>query len=241
MGLAVFNGPGAAASRHRHDAVQIIACAAREVAVVFDDAVVEGHVVVVSSRLPHRVERVGEWVAVVLVEPSVFGPRALDTSPRVVAFGDADLVASLVGSASAPVEAATILARGARLAEVVGGRRRAEFGGRLRPEVARSIELVEAMADGVPRLDDIAAEVALSSSRLSRVFAQEVGFPFRRYVLWTRLRRAALAVQSGADMTTASATAGFSDSAHFSRVFRATFGLAPSEVLPILEIADLRE
>ena len=240
-GLAVFNGPGASALRHRHDAVQVIACAAREVVVEFDDVVVEGHVVVVPSRASHRVELTGEWVVVALVEPSVFARRSLDPSPREAAAGDVDLLASLVGSALEQVDAATILARGAQLAHLAGGRHRAELGGWLRPEVARAIEVVEATADGVPRLDDIAADVALSSSRLSRVFAEEVGFPFRRYVLWTRLRRAALAVRSGADMTTASATAGFSDSAHFSRVFRATFGLAPSEVLPILDIADLRE
>lgn len=246
-GLAVFNGPGASASRHRHDAVQVIACAAGEVAVWFDDGIVEGHVVVVPSRTPHRIERSGEWVMVALIEPSVFGPltdtpgrRDLDNpvSGSISDF-DLDLLNSLVGSASEQIDAEEVLVRGARLAGVAGGRTRPESSGRFRPEVIRAIALIEEQTDQVPRLGDVAARVALSSSRLSRVFADEVGFPFRRYVLWTRLRRAALAVRNGSDLTTAAAVAGFSDSAHFSRVFRATFGLAPSEVLPMLDIADL--
>lgn len=61
--------------------------------------------------------------------------------------------------------------------------------------------------------------------------------PFRRYVLWLRLRRAVREVAAGANLTEAAVSAGFSDSAHLSRVFRATFGLPPSALLRMREVS----
>ena len=237
--LAVFSGPSASASRHRHDVVQILACADHPVAVRFDDGEVRSHVVVVPSRTPHHVVRTDGRVLVVLVEPSAF-----QSNPTLLADGGGlgqDLVrlAELTGSGSRNVDAETILRRGTSLVEAAGGTPAPTSHDGFRPEVRRAIEVIETNTGAVTRLDDVAAMVALSPSRLSRVFAAEVGIPFRRYVLWSRLRHAAVAVRQGADMTTAAAAAGFSDSAHFSRVFRSTFGLTPSEVLPILHIADL--
>ena len=100
------------------------------------------------------------------------------------------------------------------------------------------MQYVEDNLDGSPRLDEIAGYVGLSPRQLRRDIADQLGMPFRRYVLWRRLRRAVLAVHEGDDLTTAAATAGFADSAHFSRVFRGLFGLTPSEVLPLLEVSD---
>jgi len=50
----------------------------------------------------------------------------------------------------------------------------------------------------------------------------------RQYILWSRIQRATQAVVGGMSLTDAAMEAGFSDSAHFSKSFRATFGLAPS-------------
>ncbi len=55
-------------------------------------------------------------------------------------------------------------------------------------------------------------------------------------MLWARIKRAVRATQRGANATEAALDAGFSDSAHLSRTFRAMFGLPPSLVLPRLEI-----
>ena len=96
---------------------------------------------------------------------------------------------------------------------------------------------VDEHLDGSLRLEDIAQHVGLSPRQLRRDIADQLGMPFRRYVLWRRLRRAVLAVRRGDDLTTAAATAGFADSAHFSRVFRSLFGLTPSEVLPLLDVS----
>lgn len=78
---------------------------------------------------------------------------------------------------------------------------------------------------------DIAAAVNLSSSQFLRLFALYAGTSFRRYRLWAKMCRAADAVSNGADLTTASAEAGFASPSHFSDTFRAMFGLSATQLL----------
>lgn len=70
-------------------------------------------------------------------------------------------------------------------------------------------------------------QVALSPHRLMHLFRAATGLPLRRYALWLRLRAAVAAALQGVTLTEAAHCAGFSDSAHFSRSFRAHFGLPP--------------
>lgn len=95
---------------------------------------------------------------------------------------------------------------------------------------------VESAIDGKPQLTEAAGRAGVSPTRLTHVFTREVGIPFRRFVLWTRLKHAVAATQAGHDLTEAAVAAGFSDSAHLSRTFRAMFGLSPSLVLPLAEL-----
>ena len=71
----------------------------------------------------------------------------------------------------------------------------------------------------------------LSASRFSHLFTQSVGIPFRRYLLWLRLQRAAGALLTGQSITSATYGAGFSDAAHLSRTFRRMLGTSPSEIV----------
>lgn len=100
----------------------------------------------------------------------------------------------------------------------------------------RAISYIERNLDGVPRVADVARQLSVSATRVTHLFTSEVGIPLRRFVLWTRIKRAASVHRAGEDLTAAAIEAGFSDAAHFSRTFRAMFGLSPSLVLPIAEI-----
>jgi AraC-like DNA-binding protein len=73
--------------------------------------------------------------------------------------------------------------------------------------------------------------VHLSPSRLAHLFAEQVGIPFRRYVLWARLQAAIWAVQQGHSLTQACYEGGFTDLPHFTKTFQAMFGVAPSAVI----------
>lgn len=76
----------------------------------------------------------------------------------------------------------------------------------------------------------LAALAHLSESRFTHLFRQQTGMSLSRYLLWTRLLQAVEAVANGQSMTAAAHEAGFSDLAHLSRTFRATFGVVPSEL-----------
>ncbi|HXC03818.1 MAG TPA: AraC family transcriptional regulator [Bacteroidia bacterium] len=77
-------------------------------------------------------------------------------------------------------------------------------------------------------LAGIAKMVDLSEGRLAHLFKDEIGIPFRKYVLWTRLKVAVNHVLKGTSITQASYIAGFSDSSHFNKVYVKMFGLNPS-------------
>ncbi len=103
--------------------------------------------------------------------------------------------------------------------------------------VRKALAHVDATAgDGVLMLP-MAAEVAgVSPSRLTHLFTREVGIPFRRYVLWWRMRRAAESLHDGRSLTEAALAAGFADAAHFSRTFKAMFGMPPSALLAATDL-----
>lgn len=83
------------------------------------------------------------------------------------------------------------------------------------------------------RIKEIAQDVDLSESRLLHLFKAEVGVPFRKYILWKKLKSAVteFSANTGRNFTEIALDAGFSDSAHLSKVIKASFGLSPSDIL----------
>ena len=78
-------------------------------------------------------------------------------------------------------------------------------------------------------LVDLASDSGLSPSRFRHLFRQEIGMSAQSYIVWLRLCEACTALARGSSLSDAALRAGFSDAAHFTRTFRRTFGLAPSQ------------
>ena len=91
--------------------------------------------------------------------------------------------------------------------------------------IQRIIDFASANLDRPLTLESAATGVYLSGSRLRHLFVEQTGLAFRTYLLWLRLVRAVAIYSEGASLTEAAHLAGFSDSAHFSRMFKRTFGL----------------
>ncbi len=96
------------------------------------------------------------------------------------------------------------------------------------PRIARCLSTIRRHLDQPLRLTELAATLGVSESWLAHRFTDAVGVPIRRYILWQRLWRAMETALKGGTLTQAAHEAGFSDSAHLSRTFRQTFGVAPS-------------
>lgn len=97
--------------------------------------------------------------------------------------------------------------------------------------IVRALQVLQSAIDRPVRLQSLANQLNVSPSWLSHRFVEETGVPLRRYVVWTRLRRAVESVLQGASWTEAAHAVGFSDSAHLSRSFRDNFGIAPSSLI----------
>lgn len=184
----------------------------------------------IPAGAPHALKAEGTPLVLMLVERHSTTGTVLEALARRAA--DADLSARLTGlevpATPSPLSAwfdAVVAALGAPAVGRV-----------LSSPTRRAVAYVEANLGGRPRLSTAADAAGLSPTRLTHVFSQEIGLPFRRFVLWARIKRAVTAAGRGRTLTEAATEAGFSDSAHFARTFRAMFGLAPSMVLSRAEI-----
>jgi len=97
--------------------------------------------------------------------------------------------------------------------------------GRLHPMLAQAIR-----QPPMP-LSALAAQVGMSASRLGHLFAAELGVSYPTWRRWARLQHALATVQAGRTLTEAAHEAGFTDSAHLTRVCRAMFGITPTAAL----------
>jgi AraC-like DNA-binding protein len=182
----------------------------------------------VAADVAHVLDPRGERVAVLYLEPDA--PEFRTVRDRWL--GDAHVA---FDPARKPDDRAVVERRLERFdVEALLGPSR---GSLIDRRIARTLPSLR--ADAVAGRDGMATLAALSASRFNHLFRAETGVSFRRYRLWTRLRGAIRSVASTQTLTDAALDGGFADAAHFSRVFRDMFGLAPSAVLKDLRRLEL--
>lgn len=112
---------------------------------------------------------------------------------------------------------------------------------RIDPRVERAAAMVANSLDMPLGLHTISGAVGLSPSRLQHLFQKEIGLTPRELRRWHRIQAVTRAVNEGDNLTTAAHRAGFVDSAHLCRAFRASFGVEPSRILaPGARIREVR-
>ena len=80
-------------------------------------------------------------------------------------------------------------------------------------------------------IEEAAALAFLSPSRFAHLFKQQVGLPFRRYMLWRKLTRAITVIGRERTISTAAHEADFADAAHLTRTFYQMFCIPPSVMM----------
>ncbi|PCC68793.1 AraC-type DNA-binding protein [Nannocystis exedens] len=94
--------------------------------------------------------------------------------------------------------------------------------------------IVRAMeADPMVRMPqaELARRLGMERTQALRRFKAATGLTFRAFKLWSGLQHAARQIEAGVLVRTAAMDAGFADTAHLSRSFRALFGLSPSAAI----------
>jgi len=94
--------------------------------------------------------------------------------------------------------------------------------------ITKVLDLIASSDDLRLSLEQVAATVYLSPSRFQHLFKQQVGLPFRRYMLWRKVTRAMIAIARKGTLTAAAQMSDFADAAHLTRTFHQMFGLPPS-------------
>jgi AraC family transcriptional regulator len=94
--------------------------------------------------------------------------------------------------------------------------------------IGRAEELLRASALEKLSLDDLAAEVEVHPTHLSRVFRRVFGVPVGEYVRRLRIDHAtALLARDDLSLAQIASESGFADQAHFTRVFKRRLGITP--------------
>ncbi len=92
--------------------------------------------------------------------------------------------------------------------------------------ILNAIEYLDKNFDRVVSLEEIAATCFLSESRFLHLFKEKTNISFRRYQLWNKIVKS-LPVLASQSITTTAHQLGFSDSSHYTRTFKETFGITP--------------
>jgi AraC-like DNA-binding protein len=100
--------------------------------------------------------------------------------------------------------------------------------------VERARQLLEAECTRVVRSSELEAITGLTRHDLARQFRIALGTSPHRYLLMRRLDFARARLAIDASLTGIAAEAGFADQAHFTRAFRAAFGMTPGRYRALL-------
>ena len=230
-GWLLYDGPVAATSAHAHHALQIILSSHPPVDLMANAETVAVEAAAIPADAPHAFGSLAARAVILYVAPESRAGRHLAAR-----LPEKQTVASWVDAARplrdlvrGPVDRWDEARRinDAVLERLVPSDHHARP---WPPAIQRLVAMLPARLDGELRLGKLAQELELSESRLAHLIAEYLGVPFRSYVLWLRLQRAASEIAGGRTLTEAAHHAGFSDGAHLSRVFRRMFGIAPSEL-----------
>jgi AraC-like DNA-binding protein len=212
---------------HSHHALQITAALSGSLSLTCSDMSLSGSPLAVAADARHKFEAHGILVFIFVEPESRMGrelTQALFSESPLVPLG-ADVQCSLEPLRSSFDEKTSdeVLLRAGRSAiEALIPTAAAPT-----PD-ARILKIIDYAAshlDGPLTLAEASQGIYVSPSRLRHLFVEQTGLPFKTYLLWLRLMRAVQIYSQGRSLTEAAHQAGFSDSPHFSRIFRRTFGL----------------
>lgn len=96
--------------------------------------------------------------------------------------------------------------------------------------IVKTLKMFEDNYERVLSLDEVSKNVYLSPSRFLHLFKKETGLNFRRYQLWSRLVKSIPYLVDNSVTNTAHSF-GFTDSSHYTRTFKETFGVNPKFLL----------
>lgn len=223
---ALYVGELAATGWHRHAAVALLVGLSGRFALDLGRGRLEHcRSALVDVGVEHVFDPRGEQVALVYLEPDA--PEVRGWRPLLAREGGVLFDVALPVGARSAMEGRLRAFDSPQLMKLPADPAAAA----LDPRVARSLQALRRVGDQPWARAGLAQAAGLSPSRFNHLFREEVGVSFRSYRIWCQVRAAMTGVGPLMSMTDAALQGAFADSSHFSRTFRATFGMTPTSVL----------
>ena len=210
---------------HKHNAIQVCQSIDTPFRIMLDDRWKQTEYVVIPANIPHQLDASSAPVALALLDNDSYLGQEMATFKA---------QSSSLSAAGVAVLPSTLSEAQHTLLNMLGQLNEKPIESQSLPRdprIERAVRHLVEVSEETLRAGDIATSVGLSESRFLHLFTQHMGLPFRRYVLWRRIRKSITQIVNGSDLTTAAHAGGFSDLAHFSRTFKQNFGLSPSKLL----------
>ncbi|WP_367897394.1 helix-turn-helix domain-containing protein [Leptospira sp. WS58.C1] len=227
--LGLYCGESFSTARHSHFFSQIC-CSLNEGPVRLQGSDEEWRnydVVFVPSRVSHGTERSSEKFIIILVDPlgtgqGIFQNSKIQKGEPGLEIGDKISVQEIRKSFN---EKDPIRIR-KRILELLDSVKSDKSKKEMDPRIQYSLSKV---GEEKNSLTEIAKSFDLSQSRFRHLFREETGITFSEYKIWTKIRKAVLHLSTNPQLVQAALEGGFSDQSHFTRIFKNSFGLRPSE------------
>ncbi len=226
-----FIGDRVKSSKHSHCVIQAFFGLGEPLSMTVGNERVCGKCIIVNKNIEHDFSCDGNMRLSILIDPSSNFANALNKKidgDHLVC--DKDGIKRLQGEAISLVDTAD----SRRYAEFV--RDFAEYIGVERKEkisderIAQLLELLNDCDCYDHTVESFADKIALSSSRLSHLFREQIGVPLKSYILFHQLEKAFTAILCGHSITDAAMAAGFDSPSHFAATVKKWMGLSTSSV-----------
>ena len=233
-GFLVIGQAGGEVPPHAHHAIQIFLALDGAAAIRTTGAWREGRGIIVRPDVEHSFNARGATGALLFVDPeSSEGVWLLSVMAQDITIAPAGrlekCLAELQAFCERPLESMDVgdLVRHCVHAFCAGAPPSRRLDARVTAVLRRIREANELHFS----LERAARIVHLSPGRFAHLFKDQLGLPFRRYMLWRKLTRAMLAIGRESSIAAAAHASDFADAAHLTRTFHQMFGIPPSVMM----------
>lgn len=231
--FAAYSGPSFATKRHSHFFAQLCFANQHPLRLRGRNGVWrEYQAAYIPSGVSHETEQSDYPFTLILMDPvtvasRIFQGHTIANGEPAVDVGDL-LNSRAIRDLFAILNAPGIQSRNDIL-QILGTFEKPVSNARIDPRIASSLEYISNAEDQVS-LKELASRAELSPGRFRHLFREQTGIAFSGYRLWVKTRKAITFLGQRPELIDAAYEGGFSDQAHFSRIFRRSFGMAPSEL-----------